>query len=71
MEELKKINAKIAKQQIGRLVCGAGIVILGAILLGKFVYQKGITDTQLAISKEFPDEYAAITEKVIKEFEKP
>ena len=68
MEELTKINNRIAKLQIGRIICGIGTVILGTIMIGKFIYQKGITDTQLAISREFPDEYDSITEKVIKEF---
>lgn len=45
-------------------------MILGTILIAKFMYQKGITDCQINISKEFPDEYAAMTEKVIKTFEK-
>lgn len=69
MKELKRINSKIGNQQIGRIVTGLGSVILGLILIGKFMYQKGVTDCQGAISKEFPDEYAAITEKVIHELE--
>lgn len=70
MNELKKINSKIAMKQIGRIVGGIGSVVLGTILIGKFTYQKGITDCQVNISKEFPDEYAAMTEKVVKAFEK-
>ena len=69
MDELKRINAKIDKQQIGRIVAGIGSVILGLVLIGKFTYQKGITACQKAISEEFPDEYAAMTAKIIKEFE--
>lgn len=69
MNELQKVNAKIVKQQIGRLAGGIGTVVLGAVLIGKFVYQKGITDTQKAISNEFPEEYATITEKVVEAFE--
>lgn len=70
MDELKKINAKIEKQQFGRIVTGIGAVILGVVLIGKFTYQKGVTACQKAISKEYPDEYAAMTAKIIKEFEK-
>ena len=67
MDELKRINAKIDKQQIGRLVTGIGSVILGVVLIEKFTYQKGFTACQKTISKEFPDEYAAMTAKIIKE----
>lgn len=70
MDELKKINSKIAAKQIRRIAGGIGSMILGTILIAKFMYQKGITDCQMNISKEFPDEYAAMTEKVIKTFEK-
>lgn len=70
MDELKKINSKIAVKQIGRIVGGIGSMVLGMILIERFTYQKGITDCQVNISKEFPDEYAAITEKVVKAFEK-
>lgn len=70
MDELKKINSKIAVKQIRRIAGGIGSMILGTILIAKFMYQKGITDCQINISKEFPDEYAAMTEKVIKTFEK-
>lgn len=44
MEELKKLNGKIAAKQIGRIVGGIGFMILGTILIGKYMYQKGITD---------------------------
>ena len=70
MDELKKINTKVARKQVGRLASGVGLAILGVILIGKFTYQRGITDCQKAISREFPDEYSAITEKIVKEFEK-
>lgn len=63
MEELKKLNGKIAAKQIGRIVGGIGFMILGTILIGKYMYQKGITDCQINISKEFPDEYTTMTEK--------
>lgn len=69
MEELKKLNRKIAAKQIGRIVGGIGFMILGTILIGKHMYQKGITDCQINISKEFPDEYATMTEKVVEAFE--
>ncbi len=69
MNELKKINSKIAAKQVGRLIGGSGCVIIGMVLFGKYIYQKGITNTQSAISKEFPEEYAAMTEKLCKAFE--
>lgn len=69
MEELKKLNRKIAAKQIGRIVGGTVFMILGMVLIEKNMYQKGITDCQKSISGEFPDEYAAMTEKVVKEFE--
>lgn len=69
MEELKKLNRKIAAKQTGRIVGGIGFMILGTILIGKYMYQKGITDCQIDISKEFPDEYTTMTEKVVEAFE--
>lgn len=65
----KKLNGRIAAKQIGRIVGGIGFMILGTILIGKYMYQKGITDCQINISKEFPDEYATMTEKVVEAFE--
>ena len=64
MEELKKINSKIAVKQIGRIVGGSCFMVLGMVLVARHMYQKGITDCQKSISKEFPDEYAAITKKI-------
>lgn len=69
MDELKKINNKIAAKQIGRIAGGIGSMILGMILIEKFTYQKGITDSQRHISEVFPDEYAAMTEKIVKAIE--
>ena len=68
MDELRKINNKIAAKQIGRLVGTLGCVFLATKLFAEFTYQKGITDCQKSISNEFPDEYAAMTEKVVKSF---
>lgn len=70
MEELKKINSKIAVKQIGRIVGGSCFMVLGMVLVARHMYQKGITDCQISISNEFPDEYAAITKKVVEAFEK-
>lgn len=69
MEELKKINRKVAFKQKGRLIGGAGSVIIGMILIGKFIYQKGITSAQISISQVFPEEYAAMTGKLAEAFE--
>ena len=41
MEELKRINAKLARKQIVRIVGGVGTIALGSILIGKCIYQKG------------------------------
>ena len=70
MEELKKINSKIAVKQIGRIVGGSCFMVLGMVLVARHMYQKGITDCQISISNEFPDEYTAITKKVVEAFEK-
>lgn len=70
MEELMKINAKIEKQQIGKLI---GVVICAfcsAGLLASYSYQKGITKCQKTIAKFYPDEYASLTAKVLETFEK-
>ena len=69
MEELKKINSRITEKQKGRLIGGIGSVIAGMVLIGKYIYQKGITNSQIAISKEFPEEYAVMTEKICRAFE--
>lgn len=69
MNELNKINAKISRQQIGRIVCGIGSMIFGTVLIGKFMYQKGITDCQKYLRDTFSDEYDAITAKVVEFFE--
>ena len=61
MEELMKINAKIRKQQIGRLIA-AGICAC--------CYQKGITACQKSIAKFYPDEYESLTAKVLETFER-
>jgi len=57
MEELMKINAKIRKQQIGRL-------------FASYSYQKGITACQKSIAKFYPDEYESLTAKVLETFER-
>ena len=69
MEELKKINSRITAKQKGRLIGGVGSVIAGMVLIVKYIYQKGITNSQIAISKEFPEEYAVMTEKICRAFE--
>lgn len=69
MEELRKINTKIKVRQIERIVVGIGTMTIGVILLGKFIYQKGITDCQISISAEFPEEYTRMTEKLAEAFE--
>ena len=38
MEELKRINAKLARKQIVRIVGGVGSIALGSILIGKCIY---------------------------------
>ena len=65
MDKISKINDRIAKKQIGRLVGGVASIIL----IGKYTYQKGYTGSQKDISDIFPDEYAAMTEKIVKTLE--
>lgn len=70
MKELKEINARIGRKQFVRSIAGSVSIILGMILMGKYTYQKGITDGQRAIRNEFPEEYASITAKICEAFEK-
>ncbi|WP_279013148.1 hypothetical protein [Turicimonas muris] len=70
MEELKKINAKIDKQQIGKLIGVVLCTFCSAGLLASYSYQKGITACQKAIAKFYPDEYASLTAKVLETFER-
>lgn len=70
MNELKQINTRIAKKQIGRIVIGISQVILGMVLIGRYMYQKGITDEQAALHEDFPEEYAAMQDKIVRMFEK-
>lgn len=69
MDELRKINEMVAIKQLGRFAGGIGSMIFGLVLLGKFTYQLGITDCQKNICEEFPEEYNAILEKIVKSFE--
>ena len=50
MEELKKINSKIAVKQIGRIVGGSCFMVLGMVLVARHMYQKGIADLTAAES---------------------
>lgn len=70
MNELEKINAKVKCKQIGRIIGGIGSMAIGLVLIGMYLYQAGITAGQKAISEEFPEEYAAITAKLVEAFEK-
>lgn len=69
MNELIKLNEKIDRKQGFRLAGWLACTILGTVFMCKYKYQKGITDCQKAISKEFPEEYSSITKKVIEAFE--
>jgi ABC-type Na+ transport system ATPase subunit NatA len=70
MNELKMINKNIAKKQLLRIVGSILGIGFGLVQIAKFMYQKGVTDCQEHISMEFPEEYSAITEKVVAAFEK-
>lgn len=70
MNELKQINKRVQKKQILRLIMTCGSVVIGTIAFAKYMYQAGITDAQRRIAHEFPEEYASMTEKVCKAFEK-
>lgn len=69
MEEIQKINKLITIKQTGRFTLGIGSVIFGCVLIGKFIYQQGITDCQKALIKICPEEYEAMTKKMLKLFE--
>lgn len=70
MEELKRINARIAKKQLGRIGLGVGSLILGAVCIGRYAYQAGITADQRHLSKYYPDIYEIFTERVLENFDK-
>jgi hypothetical protein len=70
MDELERINAKISKKQMIRFTVGPGLMVLGLVLLGNGIYQKGITYCQEKMSRFYPDLYDEMTERVIKEFER-
>lgn len=70
MNELKQINKRVQKKQILRLVTTCASVIVGTIAFAKYMYQAGVTDTQKSMANEFPEEYASMTEKICKTFEK-
>lgn len=69
MEELKRINTKLARKQIVRIIGGVGAVALGSVLIGAGVYIEGITDCQCWIANVYPEEYAFMTRKVVKQLE--
>lgn len=69
MEELKRINALVKMKQIGRAAGGLALLGIGIYLIEEFFYQYGITEFQKAIAAEFPEEYASMTAKIVKEFE--
>lgn len=70
MEELKRINARIAKKQLGRIGLGVGSLILGVVCIGRYAYQDGITAEQRHLSKEYPDIYKILTKRVLENFDK-
>ena len=65
-----KINEKIKKQQIGKLIAAGVCACCGIGLLASYSYQKGITECQKSIAKFYPDEYESLTAKVIETFER-
>ncbi len=70
MNELKKINAAIAKKQILRIVGSVLGMGLGLVCFGQFIHHQGVRDCQKALQSEFPEEYAAMTAKIVGLFEK-
>ena len=77
MEILKRINKTVKAKQIGKIIggitcCGIGLYLLcdyfdiGLYLLCDYFEQSGWTKCQQFIHQYYPEEYSAITEKVIK-----
>lgn len=65
MEELKRINRMVAIKQIGRVAGAITGFVVGGLCLMRFAYQDGYTNCQKHISKDYPEEYASMTEKLV------
>lgn len=70
MDKLKKINMTVKAQQRIRIVGGMGLLAIGLYLICDYYEHFGWTECQKFIHCYYPDEYNAITEKVIEEVNK-
>lgn len=70
MEILKKINKTVKNKQILRAIGGTGFIVIGLSLLFDYYEHDGFSRCQKFIHDCYPEEYASITEKVIKEVSK-
>ena len=70
MEKLKKINLKVKAQQRCRILGGMGLMIVGLYLICDYYEHFGWTECQRFIHQYYPEEYDAITVKVIEECNK-
>ena len=66
MEILKRINKTVKAKQIGKIIGGITCCGIGLHLLCDYFEQSGWTKCQQFIHQYYPEEYSAITEKVIK-----
>lgn len=70
MEKLKKINRSVKAQQLFRLFGGIGLTTVGLNLLYEYFEHSGWTKCQQFIHRYYPEEYDAITEKIIESYNK-
>lgn len=64
MTKIRKLNAKIAKKDLGRVVFGTISMVVGTYLWGRVIYGRGVTACQGWMCKTFPEEYESMTIKV-------
>ena len=60
MEELKKLNRRIAAKQMGRLIGGVGSVIAGIVLIRKFIHHVVMT---VKIRRAYMKTFAKLSEE--------
>ena len=69
MDELKKINSKVAMKQAGRLISGIGSVVIGTLLIGRYMYGKGIRAGQKSVFMICPKAYEMATKELAESIE--
>ncbi len=70
MITLKKINKTFEVKQFIRFIGGAGFMGIGLYLMCDYFDHHGWSECQRFIHRYYPEEYATITEKVIREVNK-